>query len=412
LAGFLFLNFKVSSLTQPQTLKSFFNEPYLIEEMMMRSNKNDSIVGNKYTQIVLCFFSILLVYVMITAPTSANAQSVETWKLVKREYPVLPAVVTEVRTGRNAGSFIKVRRTQRRNEVVYIRKSVVRGRQECLWVSNFIWNDNLPAVINTGRNYNIALEANFVRRQGQTCGMGRISVTFGNRAEPLRDRAPNVVHVRSGLASPPGGIASPVSTEVFRVNARPDLPQNNMFTVAIHISDGGVTDQVVALYVYQKAGTRTEDNRNIPPVRNNRTGTIVRLQSLNFPGLFIRHRNFLGELTRINSNLDRQDASFRIVPGLANSNLISFESVNYPGYYLRHQGFRIKLARRENNDLFRKDATFKRVPGLANRSMVSFESYNYPGHYIRHRNYHLYLERGNTNLFRQDATFGFSAFGR
>ncbi|MBW2363794.1 MAG: AbfB domain-containing protein, partial [Deltaproteobacteria bacterium] len=129
-------------------------------------------------------------------------------------------------------------------------------------------------------------------------------------------------------------------------------------------------------------------------------------------GLFIRHRNYLGELTRISSNLDRQDASFRLVPGLANRNLVSFESVNFPGYYLRHQGFRIKLARGSNNDLFRKDATFKRVPGLANGSMVSFESYNYPGHYIRHRNFNLYLERGNTNLFRQDATFRFSAFGR
>ncbi|MBW1815352.1 MAG: AbfB domain-containing protein [Deltaproteobacteria bacterium] len=271
-------------------------------------------------------------------------------------------------------------------------------------------------MINTGKNYNIALEARFDRRQGQGCGMGRIGVTFGSRAEPLRDRAPNVVHIRQGLADPdPGGIAPPASTEIFRVDARPDLPRNDMFTVAIHISDGSVTNQVVALYVYKKTGTRTgtgTGNTITPPGTNTGSGTIVRLQSLNYPGLFIRHRNYLGELTRINSNLDRQDASFRIVPGLANRNLVSFESVNFPGYYLRHQGFRIKLSRGSNNDLFRKDATFKRVPVLANGSMVSFESYNYPGHYIRHRNFQLYLERGNTNLFRQDATFGFSAFGR
>lgn len=375
-----------------------------MEEKMTRSYKNQFTTCCKYHQAAICFFSLLLICIMTALPSAASAQ--ETWKLVKREYPVLPAVITEVKTGRNAGSFIKLRRTQKRNEVVYISKSVVRGQQTCLWISNFIWNDNLPAVINTGKNYNIALEANFIRREGSNCGMGRIGVTFGNRAEPLRDRAANVVHVRAGLASPPGGVAPPASTEIFRVDARPNLQNNNMFTVAIHVSDGSVTNQVVALYVYERVGTGTGTGNTItPPVTNTGSGTIVKLQSMNFPGLYIRHRNYLGELTRLSSNLDRQDASFRIVPGLANRNLISFESVNFPGYYLRHQGFRIKLSRGSNNDLFRKDATFKRVPGLANRSMVSFESFNYPGHFIRHRNFQLYVERGNTDLFRKDATF-------
>ena len=398
---------------QAQTVISCFKETYSME-VMMRFYKNDSIHGNRYTQTAICFFLLMLVCTMLAAPSAANAQSVETWKLVKREYPVLPAVISEVTTGRNAGSFIKLRRTQKRNEVVYSRRDVVRGHTDCLWISGFIWNDNLPEVINTGKNYNIALEARFDRRQGQGCGMGRLSVTFGTRAEPLRERAPNITRIRSGLADPdPGGIAPPASTEIFRVNARPDLPQNDMLTAAIHISDGGLTDQVVALYVYKRVGTRTGNTNTIPPPRTDTpSSTIVRLQSLNYPGFFIRHRNYLGELTRINSNLDRQDASFRIVPGLANRNLVSFESVNFPGYYLRHEGFRIKLVRGSNNDLFRKDATFKRVPGLANGSMVSFESYNYPGFFIRHRNFGLYLERGNTDLFRQDATFQFSAFGR
>ena len=359
----------------------------------------------------LCLFWIVLISIIIAAPSTANAG--ETWKLVKREYPVMPEVINEVRTGRNAGSFIKLRRTSNRNEMLYIRKDMVRGRQTCQWISGFVWQDNLPDTINTERNYSISLQSRLDRRHGSGCSFGRIGVTFGNRELPLRDSAPNVVHVRQGLADPdPGGIAPQASTEVFRVNARPDLPRNEMFTVAIHVSDGGVTDKVVALYVYKKVGgggTITPP-ANPPPVNN--TGNIVRMQSTNYPGLFIRHRNFLGELTRISTNLDRQDASFRIVRGLANSNLISFESVNYPGYFLRHQGFRIKLARRENNDLFRKDATFKRVPGLANRSMVSFESYNYPGYFIRHRNFQMYLEKGSGDLFRKDATFQFSAFGR
>jgi hypothetical protein len=358
--------------------------------------------------VLIAFFAIAAVSLISVAPS--YAESAETWKLVKREYPVLPQAIVDITTGRNAGSFIKVRRTQRRNEVVYISRNVVRGHEECLWRSGFVWDDQLPETIVTGREILIQLQSRFDMHHGQGCGMGRIGVTYGNRAEPLRDRASNVVRVRSGLADPdPGGVAPPAATEIFRVKARPDLPQNDMLTVAIHISDGGVTDEVVALYVYEKvaAGTTSADRDR----GRTSSGTIVRLQSLNYPGLFIRHRNFLGELTRITTDLDRQDASFRLVPGLADRNLVSFESVNYPGYYLRHQGFRIKLMRGPGDDLFRKDATFRRVPGLASSSMVSFESLNYPGYYIRHRDFHLYLERGNTDLFRKDATFRFSAFG-
>ena len=379
---------------------------------MIRFYKNYSINAGRYNQAAIFFFSLLLVCIMVGVPSAAIAQSVETWKLVRKEYPVLPEVITEVTEGRNAGSFIKVRRTQEGNEVVYISKSVERGQTICLWISGFIWNDNLPELINSGKDYLMDLEARFDRQEGPGCGTGRISVTFGTRAEPLRDRA-SVQHIRQGLADPdPGGVAPPISTEIFRVIARPDLPGNDMFTVAIHISDGSVTNEVVALYVYEKVGTRPTENTNNPPGTNNSSATIVTLQSMNFPDLFICHRYYLGELAGISTDLDRKNASFRIVPGLANGDLVSFESVNFPGYYLCHQGFRIKLVLGANNDQFRKDATFNRVPGLANNSMVSFESYNFPGYYIRHRDFHLYLEKGNTDIFRNDATFKFSSFGR
>ena len=183
---------------------------------MTRSFKTDSGKDNRYSYTSICFFSLLLICVTIAGPSAVNVQASETWKLIKREYPVMPEVISEVRTGRNAGSFIKLRRTQRRNEILYISRAVVRGQQTCLWVSGFVWNDNLPETINTGREYSIGLQARLDRRQGNGCGMGRISVTFGNRAEPLRDRAPNVVHVRAGLADPdPGGIAPAASTEVL-----------------------------------------------------------------------------------------------------------------------------------------------------------------------------------------------------
>lgn len=380
---------------------------------MIRFYTNYFISTSRHIQIERYIKSLMFVCIMIGAPSAAISQSVETWKLVKKEYPVLPAVIMEITEGRNAGSFVKMRRTQMINEVVYTTKSVAHGTTECTWISAFIWDDNFPEIINSGKEYNIDLEARFDRREGESCGIGRIGVTYGSRAEPLRDRAAHVVRVKGGLADPdPGGIASPIATEIFQVVVRPGLPDVTMFTVAIHVSDGSVTDQVVALYVYEKVGARTTENTNTPPVTNISSGTIVTLQSLNYPDLFICHRNYLGEIAAINNDQDRQNASFRIVPGLANGDLVSFESINYPGYYLRHQGYRIKLAQYANNDQFKKDATFKRVQGLANSSMVSFESYNNPGYYIRHYQYHLKLETGNTDLFRHDATFKFASFGR
>jgi len=131
----------------------------------------------------------------------------------------------------------------------------------------------------------------------------------------------------------------------------------------------------------------------------------VSLQSYNGPTYFIRHRDFLGEVTTISSDLDKKDATFKVVPGLADSSLISFESVNYPKYYLRHQDFRLKLHEYSDDELFKKDATFKKVEGLAKGSWSSFESYNYPGYYIRQKDQHLYIEEGSDEPFQKDATF-------
>jgi hypothetical protein len=133
--------------------------------------------------------------------------------------------------------------------------------------------------------------------------------------------------------------------------------------------------------------------------------TIVSLQSFNYQTHFIRHKDYLGEITPISSELDKKDSTFRIVPGLADSHYVSFESVNYPGYYLRHQNFRIKLQRSDGSELFKKDATFKMRQGLANSAWKSFESFNHPGNYIRHSHFHLYIATGTDSLFKSDATF-------
>lgn len=131
-------------------------------------------------------------------------------------------------------------------------------------------------------------------------------------------------------------------------------------------------------------------------------------RSYNAPNRYIRHKNLLSYLEPINDELGRKDATYKLVPGLANSNCKSFESVNFPGHFLRHEGLRLKLARRSNKQLFKEDATFCIVPGLFgnNNSVISFESLNFPGHYIRHRNFELWVEATDgRDIFRKDATF-------
>jgi hypothetical protein len=150
-------------------------------------------------------------------------------------------------------------------------------------------------------------------------------------------------------------------------------------------------------------------NGNVLAQNQLQIGSNFSFQSHNFPDRSIRHKFFLAEIAEIVSNLDKKDATFRLVPGLASDDDVSFESINYPGYYLRHQNFRIKLQRLSddaNPDLFQRDATFRIVDGLADHSGISLEAFNYPGYYIRHSNFHLHLHQSdNTALFRQDATF-------
>lgn len=133
---------------------------------------------------------------------------------------------------------------------------------------------------------------------------------------------------------------------------------------------------------------------------------LVSIQSSNIPSSYIRHRNFIGEISPIVTNLDKADATFRKRPGLAFRGCVSFESTNFPGFYLRHQDFRIKLQKNDNSALFRGDATFCIQPGLADSSKVSFRAYNLPNHYIRHRNFELFVDEENRDgLLPADATF-------
>ncbi len=161
---------------------------------------------------------------------------------------------------------------------------------------------------------------------------------------------------------------------------------------------------LIGLLVTLFIGCGTKDGKDESEPVQTKSNTFS-LQSYNDSNHFVRHRDFLGEITTISSDLDKKDATFKIVSGLADSKCISFESINYPKYYLRHEDFRVKLNEYSDDELFKKDATFKKVEGLAKTSGASFESYNYPGYYIRQKDSHLYIEEGSDETFKKDATF-------
>lgn len=104
------------------------------------------------------------------------------------------------------------------------------------------------------------------------------------------------------------------------------------------------------------------------------------------PDHYLRHgrgEGWLNLITANNPDLDKADATFRLVPGLANADCYSFEASNIPGAYLRHQYGRVRLDDRVGGGQFDADATWCARDGLSGTG-VSFAALNFPDNYLRH----------------------------
>ncbi|WP_092557416.1 family 43 glycosylhydrolase [Actinoplanes derwentensis] len=131
--------------------------------------------------------------------------------------------------------------------------------------------------------------------------------------------------------------------------------------------------------------------------------TPVRLASYNNPASYVRHWEYRA---RIEANVaPLADSQFRIVTGLTGSGTVSLESTNFPGYYLRHKNFEVWVEKNDGTSTFAGDASFFRRTGLASSAGVSFESQNYPGRYIRHSSNLLYVQALSGTTANADATF-------
>ncbi|GAA4702949.1 hypothetical protein Prum_025110 [Phytohabitans rumicis] len=211
---------------------------------------------------------------------------------------------------------------------------------------------------------------------------------------------------------------SKTSTPVFTSNANTSQygPGHNSFTV----SEDGQSD--ILVYHDRSYRDISGDPLNDPNRRTriqklywNADGTPnfgipvpdgatpYRLKSYNYPDRFVRHWEFRARLEANVTNL--ADSQFRIVTGLAGSGTVSLESTNYPGYYLRHKNYEMWVERSDGSTLFRNDASFYRRAGLADSAAASFESYNFAGRYLRHANNLLYIQPVSTATERADATY-------
>ncbi|WP_230986504.1 AbfB domain-containing protein [Cohnella fermenti] len=129
--------------------------------------------------------------------------------------------------------------------------------------------------------------------------------------------------------------------------------------------------------------------------------------SHNYPTYYIRHYNYVARIDPSVSPV--LDSEFRVVPGLGSSSGVSLESINFPGYFLRRNSSnKIVLEVYSDTTAYKNDATFLLASGWADSSKISFQSYSQPGYYIRHYNYVLQLDSvtsSSSSTLKSDATF-------
>ncbi|WP_328497085.1 AbfB domain-containing protein [Streptomyces sp. NBC_00414] len=130
------------------------------------------------------------------------------------------------------------------------------------------------------------------------------------------------------------------------------------------------------------------------------------VQAVNYPDRYWHLGHDSVGLDRVNahsSSRTRQEASFKLVRGLADSSCVSFSLGN--GRYLRHAQFRLRADRDNGSELFEKDATFCPRPSAFSEA-VMLESVNYRGRFLRHRDFRLRLDPyENSRLYRSDSAF-------
>ena len=142
----------------------------------------------------------------------------------------------------------------------------------------------------------------------------------------------------------------------------------------------------------------------------------LRVTTAGFTNKYLRHYNGLANTDVVDANssaLLKSDATWKIVPGLADSSCYSFESRNFPGEYLRHRDSRV-YREAGSGTLYNSDATFCAHPGSGG---VRLTALAYPDRYLRHIDSQVWIATqgganpwdGNPGSFLADTTWSVDA---
>lgn len=141
------------------------------------------------------------------------------------------------------------------------------------------------------------------------------------------------------------------------------------------------------------------------------------LESVNYPGFFVRHAGFVGFISPIDegsSDLEKADATFETSSGLADPACVSLSSTAFNDptlgrFFLRKEGpgsDRVVLQMDDGTAQFAADATFCTRDGNSLSRGVSLELYANPGFFIRHAGFQLWVHQvDGSELFDLDSTF-------
>jgi len=127
------------------------------------------------------------------------------------------------------------------------------------------------------------------------------------------------------------------------------------------------------------------------------------VRSVNYPDRYWHVSGGLVKLDGVRGSESRQDSTFTVVKGLADSACYSFATAD--GTYLRHRNFVLRSERSDGSSLFKQDATFC-ARSSSYSGAVMLESVNYRGRYLRHKDFQIRLETyQHSDLYRADSAF-------
>ncbi|KUM81890.1 AbfB domain-containing protein [Streptomyces sp. ISL-22] len=127
------------------------------------------------------------------------------------------------------------------------------------------------------------------------------------------------------------------------------------------------------------------------------------VRSVNYPDRYWHVSGGYVKLDPVGGAESREDSTFKLVNGLAQSSCYSFATAD--GTYLRHRSFVLRAERDDGSAVFEQDATFCPRTSAYSGS-VMLESVNYPGRFLRHQNFQLKLDPfQNSSLYLADSAF-------